>query len=191
MLLAFNTDRALARLAADAAHIERVAGVDDRPWSRSSEPDRGCPPDAPAPPARSPQERREAVATAIEIAVIGDPDRIGDVLTDDAQGWSPVFAFASPAEAITALRDRGPVFEVLDFRITRLLWTGASAAAEWHAEVVPVAPFLVGDDVLVDARDHRVTLSGASVADLRGDRISAIHTYFDDAALIEQLLLGR
>ena len=43
--------------------------------------------------------------------------------------------------------------------------------------------------MLIDSDGRPVFVVGGSVVYLAGDRIAAIHTYFDDAALIEQLLL--
>jgi hypothetical protein len=192
MLMGFDTDRALARLAADAAHIEDVSGGSDRPWSRAGASRANQARRArPQPADRRARDRCDAIADLIEIAVVGDPDRLCTVLTHDARGWSPGLTFSSRDEAVAALRERESVFEVVDFRLNRLLWSDTNAVAEWEVEVDVAAPLLVGDDVLVDAPDHHVMLSGASIVDLRGERISTIHTYFDDAALIEQVVLGH
>jgi hypothetical protein len=193
MLTLFNTDRELTRLAADAAHIAQLTGVDDQPW-RHALPARGHDNMPPAfqetdPSSGAKRLGRERLVHMIEAVVVGDPYRLGEVLTPDAIGWSPTLQFASRAEAEAALDECDSRLSIARFSIDRLWWSSFNAFAEWSAEVVPTGPFLVGDDVLIDSSERRVFLVGASVVYLAGDRIAAIHTYFDDAALIEQLLL--
>jgi hypothetical protein len=196
MLTLFNTDRELTRLAADAAHIADITGAEDQPW-RHGVPVRShdtMPPAFQEADASSGAKRlgRERLEHMIEAVVIGDPYMLGEVLTPDAIGWSPTLQFTSRAEAASALEECDSRLSIPRFSIDRLWWSSLNAFAEWSAEVVPTGPFLVGDDVLIDSNERRVFLVGASVVYLAGDRIAAIHTYFDDASVIEQLLLdGR
>jgi hypothetical protein len=193
MLLLFNADRRLAKLAADAAYIESVGGVRDRPWRRPDQVrgESATGSDRAGRPARTAidAEGCGGLARAIQIAVVGDPEMLPEALTEDAQGWSPTLAFGSRAEAEAALRDHDSSLAILDFQITRLCWSSIVVFAEWYVEATLSVPLLVGDDVLIDASNRHIALCGATVADRRGDLISAVHTYFDDAALIEQVVL--
>ncbi len=134
--------------------------------------------------------RRGELEHAIEVVVVGGPGSLEDVLTDDAVGWSPTLRFSSRAAAEDALRDRVASLAVLRFRVDRLCWAAPFAFAEWHLEAVQTDPLLVGDDVLIEGTGRHVSLAGASVVELRGDRIAGVRTYFDDASLIEQVVLG-
>lgn len=193
MLTLFNTDRKLTRLAADAAHIAEAAGADEQPWRRGEadrhrrelRPDLRLPVEPP-----QPSVDRARAEHLVEVAVVGDPSGLADVLTPDAVGWSPTLQFSSRAEAETALRGCHTCLHILRFHVDHLWSSTFNLFAEWSAEMTSTGPLLVGDDVLIDADERRVFIVGASAISLLGDRISAIHTYFDDAAVIEQLLLG-
>lgn len=195
MLTMFNTDRELTRLAADAAHIVEVTRADEQPWRRTVPARRhdDLPPAFQEGDALSSEKRlgRERLELLIEVAVVGDSSRLGEVLTPDAIGWSPTLRFTSRAEAESALNDCDSCLSIPRFSVDRLWWSAFNAFAEWSAEVTQSDPILVGDDVLIDSNQRRVFLVGASVLTLVGDRIAAIRTYFDDATVIEQLLLDR
>lgn len=124
------------------------------------------------------------------MAVVGGPGPLGEALTEDARGWSPAFSFAARAEAETALRDQVIPVTVLSFDVDALFWADPFAFVEWRLDATVDDPLLVADDVLIEAQGSPLALSGATVAELRGGRIAVVHTYYDDAALIEQIILG-
>ena len=51
--------------------------------------------------------------------------------------------------------------------------------------------YFVDDDLLLEPSGRRVHLSGVLVAQLRDDRIAVAHLYYDDVALLEQMLTNR
>jgi hypothetical protein len=195
MPLLFNTDRALARIAAntrpsgsrppeDSRH-GRVWRAAELAWSptplqlgRRLSGD--LPPD---------DERRGPLERAIEVACVGEPDRLGEALTADAEGWSPTLAFSTRAEAEEALRDQTSALTVTAFEVDRLCWSDPFVFAEWQLEAMQSEPLLIGDDVLIESHNRPIRLAGATVAELRFERISWVHTYFDDASLIEQVVV--
>jgi hypothetical protein len=192
MLTLFNADRQLSRLAADAAHIARITRASEQPWRGrliDHSPHGARPGIQRGPDALGHQLDRARIEQLIEVAVVGDANRLRDVLTADAVGWSPTLTFNSRAEAESALRECHSCLSIRAFKVDQAWWSASNVFAEWSAEVVSTGPLLVGDDVLVETADRRVHLVGASLVYLLGDRISEIHTYFDDAAVIEQLLL--
>lgn len=193
-----NLGRRLAELAADAVRREDRAtrsGHDPPPWRRDR-PDplttlRWRPPVASVRGASRPLEDRhlDELISVIRVAVVGGPDPLGEALTEDARGWSPALAFATRAEAEAAVRDQASPLTVLSFDVEDLYWAEPVVFAEWRLDAVVTEPLLVADDVLVEARGRPVTLAGATVAELRGGRVVVVHTYYDDAALIEQVIL--
>ena len=108
MLTLFNTYRTLTRIAADAAHIAEMTGTNEQPWRRASiapSHNNDIPPAFHDENELSSAERlgREQLEHLIEVAVVGDPNLLGDVLTPDATGWSPTLRFTSRSEAVSAL----------------------------------------------------------------------------------------
>ena len=65
---------------------------------------------------------------------------------------------------------------------------GDHAIAEWRVAAEHTGPLVISDDVAIEPTGRHVELAGASFAEFRGDRICAFRSYFDDAALVEQLL---
>lgn len=195
-MLVLNLGRRLAELAADVAQTGQ--GARDpaaAPWRRGG----GTHPTAPlAPPAHAIGDRAvhlddptvRHLIGVIRVAVVGGPGPLGEALTEDARGWSPAFSFAARAEAETALRDQVIPVTVLSFDVDALFWADPFAFVEWRLDATVDDPLLVADDVLIEAQGSPLALSGATVAELRGGRIAVVHTYYDDAALIEQIILG-
>ncbi|MCZ7529648.1 MAG: hypothetical protein M5U31_04495 [Acidimicrobiia bacterium] len=122
--------------------------------------------------------------------LFGNAAQLLTVLTTDARVWSPSVCFSSTAEARSVLSDNISSLDVSDFRFDRLSWAAPCAFAEWRLAARHVEPLLIGDDVLIEGSDAPVTLVGASIAEIRGERIAGLHTYFDDASLIEQVVMG-
>lgn len=199
MRLHFNTDRLLARLAAEASFASSADGAagGERPW-------RHTPtirtPGPPTPLDRAAADtgqlaagdpRRVHLEAALRATIVGDPGSVGCALTVDAACWSPSMSFTSRSEAEDALAGQPGALAVEKFRVGSLWWCEPVAIAEWHVDASLVGPLLVGDEVLVDRPGRHVDICGASIAAFRDGRIAAMHTYFDEAALIEQVLLAR
>lgn len=194
MHLRFNTDCTVARLAAEASRDR--SDRPERPWRQRP---RVAATSMPTPLGRAAADngelavddpRRSRLEAAMRAAVVGDLDSVVHVLTADAAGWAPSGSFNSLAEAVGALDDQPEALAVDDFRFEGLWWCRPVAIAEWLAETSISGPLLLGGDVLVDRTGHRVAVAGASFALFEDDRVAAVHTYFDEASLIEQVLLG-
>lgn len=199
MHLRFNTDRLLARLAAEASQTSSADAPFDRerPWQLAPTIQT---PGTPTPLDRAAADtgqlaagdpRRVRLEAAIRATVVGDPGAAGRVLTADAACWSPSLSFTSRSEAEDALAAQPGALAVEEFRVGSLWWCDPVAIAEWHVDASLAGPLLVGDEVLVDRPGQRVDVCGASIAAFRGGRVAAMHTYFDEAAVIEQVLLAR
>jgi len=131
----------------------------------------------------------EHLEALIRVAVAGEPDEVSRNLTPDATGWSPAGAYYSRVDAVALVARSMAWLRVDDLHVTRLLWSAPFALAEWSLTASHREPMLIRDDLLVEPSGRTVALDGAAAIELSGQRISSAHVYFDDASLIEQLLL--
>lgn len=195
-MLILNSSRLLAELAAEATRGEPLKGLRQASWRQVVDGTRlpagrlslagraglGLDPGEP---------QWSELSRLLETAVLGGPDPLQEVLTEDARGWSPTFSFESRDAVTRALRDQpSPILPVV-FGLESLLWADPVVVAEWRLDAVVADPILVADDLLVEAQGRPFTIGGSSLAELRAGRIALIHTYFDEAAVIEQVILDR
>jgi limonene-1,2-epoxide hydrolase len=66
---------------------------------------------------------------------------------------------------------------------------GDNAIAEWRVGADHTGTLHIEDGLEIEPSGRRLVLAGATFAEFRGDQICAFRNYFDDAALLEQLLL--
>jgi hypothetical protein len=187
MMLPFNADRPVAHVAAASGRGEVSRWASARAWSPAAVRLSGPPIDAR--PTLSDAPERERLENVIETLVVGEAEQLQHVLTDDAIGWTPALSYATRHEALSALPAHISPLRVTEFWVDRLMRAPPFLFAEWHLVAVPSEPFLVADDVLIDIGDEPVHLCGASVAKERGQRVESVHTYYDEAVLVEQLIL--
>jgi hypothetical protein len=137
-----------------------------------------------------PADPAAVLALAIEAAVTGDPALMESVFTDDVIAWSPNMSVTSLAELEAEFADRDDALSNVVFAVDSVdVVGGAKAIAEWRLSADHTGPLHIGDEVL-DASGRTIVLAGATFAEFRDGQICAMRTYFDDAALIEQLVLG-
>ena len=121
--------------------------------------------------------------------VVGEPVELHLALAADAVGWSPSGAFTYRDQAVTLSLESVSSLVVEEFHIESLSWDDPVVSAEWRLVARQSEPLLIDEDILVEPTDRLVLLFGATIAEIRCDRVVVLHTYFDDAALIEQILL--
>jgi ketosteroid isomerase-like protein len=129
-----------------------------------------------------------ALRRLLDATVTGDRDAMSDLVTSDVTGWSPNLFVTSRDELLAALEQRDDAFSGIEVRVQALDHVGDKAIAEWHVAVDHTGPLAFEDDVVIEPTGRRLHLSGATVAEFDGDRICAFRSYFDDLALVEQLL---
>lgn len=186
----FSADRLLTLLASTSATGPGQHATGGQRWTGTAEL-RPTPPPEPMPDGQAlgvDDVWRRALAELVRLALVGDPDLLCDALTSDAAGWSPTGSFASRAEAEEQRREHATSLTVEQFTVDRLWWCDPIAFTEWRLVAIHNAPLLVADEVLIEASGHAVTLVGASLATIVGGRIALMHSYFDDAAIIEQVV---
>jgi hypothetical protein len=136
--------------------------------------------------------RQEMITKALEASLVGDPELIRNVFTEDVTAWSPNLLATSRAEMEEALEDRDDALSNVNLVVDSVDVSGPKAFAEWHVSADHTGPFFVGDDLLVEATGRRLMLAGVTVAHFAAtdDRIDSIRHYFDDAALLDQMRAG-
>ena len=132
--------------------------------------------------------RKQVLADAIKAevgAASADPQTL---FTDDVVGWSPYVTVSGlkAVAALAALREEAFSDMVITFR--GLDEVGNKAFAEWLVEADHTGPLVLSDDTALEATGRHVQLPGVTVADFREGKIRSFRTYFDDLALIEQII---
>jgi ketosteroid isomerase-like protein len=137
-----------------------------------------------------PSSQRSTLAGALEFLAAGGVGDVSEFFTDDVRGWSPTITVSSAAELELELEDRDEALSDVTVVVDAIDVIGDKAIAEWRLSATHSGPLLVADDILVEPSGTRVFLAGATFAHFRDGRIHSFRSYYDDAALLEQLLLS-
>ena len=132
-----------------------------------------------------------AMRRLLDATVTGDRATMADLVTADVTAWSPNLFVTSRDELLgpsNTTRMRSPGSRSVSRRLDQV---GDKAIAEWHVAVDHTGPLAVDDDLVIEPTGRRLHVSGATVAEFDGDRICAFRSYFDDLALVEQLLVDE
>ena len=132
-----------------------------------------------------------AMRRLLEATVTGDLATIADLVTADVTAWSPTLFVTSRDELLGALGHHEDAFSGIEVRVQGLDQLGDKAIAEWTVAVDHTGPLAVADDLVIEPTGRRLHVSGATVAEFDGDRICAFRSYFDDLALVEQILVDE
>jgi hypothetical protein len=194
MTLYVSRGRPLARLVVRAANALH-------PVSASWPVPRYSPPaPEPAPPSahHGPEHERVDLAEAVlhgllsalpeEAEPISDADR---VLAPDVVVWSPTVYATTREEVLSALCPGHEMDNALtDVQVEVLAAdpVGARVYLEWRLTARFANPCLIDDDLLVEPTGRLVETSGVQVATFDAGRLVSVHCYYDDLALLEQLV---
>jgi len=132
--------------------------------------------------------RKQVLADAINAEIGAASADTETLFTDDVVGWSPYVTVSGlkAVAALAALREEAFSDVVITFR--GLDEVGNKAFAEWLVEADHTGPLVLSDDTALEATGRHVQLPGVTVADFREGKIRSFRTYFDDLALIEQII---
>lgn len=134
------------------------------------------------------QTHAELFVHAVEAVVGAGPDDPSTLFTDDVHTWSPVLNVSSLEELSEAILDRDESLSNVTVAVRSLHAGGNRVMAEWRLDADHTGPFAVSDDLTVPATGRHIHLGGATFAEFRGDKISSLRSYFDEMALMEQLM---
>ena len=136
------------------------------------------------------ESRSSVLVRALETAVgLGDEDP-SSLFTEDVQAWSPALMASSLPELSDALKVRDEALSNVTLAIRSLHVGGNTAIAEWRVDADHTGPLTVDDELTVEATGRHVHVGGATFAEFRGDKIRAFRSYFDEVALLEQLIVA-
>ena len=128
---------------------------------------------------------------ALEATLNPDHATVVEVFTEDVVAWSPTLAATSREELEAQFEEHDDALSNIDFSVDALDVVGDKAFAEWRLTADHTGALVIDDDLVFEPTGRRIVLAGATVAEFRGEQVSAIRNYFDDAAIIEQLLLDN
>jgi ketosteroid isomerase-like protein len=135
---------------------------------------------------------REALFRAAMAALItGDTEHLDQLFTEDVVGWSPILSVTNRQELAEAIGDREDGISNVVIEVDAVDVIGDKVIAEWRLAADHTGPLAIDEDLVVEPSGAHLVLAGASFGEIRGDKICAFRTYFDDAALLEQVLLPQ
>jgi hypothetical protein len=76
----------------------------------------------------------------------------------------------------------------VSIQIDALDVVGNKGYLEYRVSAVFSGPFFISDDSVIEPNGREMLLGAAMVAEFTGDKISAFRNYFDNAALLEQMV---
>ena len=130
---------------------------------------------------------RRAVETCIR------PDetsiaQLGELFTDDATVWTPNLLTTSLAELAGALSFREDAFSDVAIQFDGVDVFGGKGFVEFRVSANFSGPFVIDEQVAIEPNGRRLLLGAAAFAEFESGKIKALRAYFDDAALLEQML---
>lgn len=134
------------------------------------------------------ESRAQVFARALDTAVGVGKDDPAELFTDDVRCWSPALNVTSLAELSAALQDRDDSLSNVTISVRGLSSAGNKVIGEWRLDADHTGPLTLSEDYTVDATGRHLHMGGATFAEFRDDKICALRSYFDDLALIEQLV---
>ncbi len=135
-------------------------------------------------------DRRRVLRRALEACILGQVEALPELFTEEVSGWSPNMLVASLADLTEVVADREDALSDVNVQVDALDVFGHKGFVEYRVSAVFSGPFVISDDVVVDPNGREIALGAALVADFAGDKISAFRNYFDDATLMEQMLVA-
>src|SRR5215510_500239 len=134
--------------------------------------------------------RANVLKRALEACFHGEVDALPDLFTEDVSGWSPNMLVASRAELAEVVAERDASLSDVSLTVDILDVIGNKGYAEYRVNAVFSAPFVIDEDTVIEPNGRELLIGAAFVAEFSGDAISAFRNYFDNAALLEQMLVA-
>ena len=133
-------------------------------------------------------DRRTVLRQALEACIKGEVDPLPALFTDKVSVWSPHAHASSLGELTEVVSLREDALSDVDVQVDALDVFGNKGLVEYRVSAVFSGPFVLDEETVVEPNGRTILLGAALVAEFDGDKISAVRNYFDDAALLEQML---
>jgi ketosteroid isomerase-like protein len=135
-------------------------------------------------------DRRSVLQRALEACVRGEADALPEFFTEDVTVWSPNLFATSLEELTGSIALREDALSDVEVQVDSLDIFGNKGFVEYRVKAVFTGPFVIDADTVVEPNGHEILLGAALVAEFTGNKISALRNYFDDASLLEQMLVA-
>jgi hypothetical protein len=133
--------------------------------------------------------RAGVLERALEAAFHGEVGALRELFTDDVSGWSPNMLVSSFDELAEVVAERDESLSNVSVQIDALDVVGNKGYAEYRVNAVFSGPFVIDDETVIEPNGRETLLGAVLVAEFSDDdKISAFRNYFDNAALLEQML---
>ena len=134
--------------------------------------------------------RAETLRRALEAGLTGDANVLPELFTDDVSGWGPHMLVSSLDELKETLAAREDALSDVQIEINSLDVFGNKGFVEYRFNATFSGPFVLDEETTIEPTGDKILLGAALVAEFEGDKISAFRNYFDDAALLEQMVVA-
>ncbi|HUK94216.1 MAG TPA: ester cyclase [Gaiellaceae bacterium] len=132
--------------------------------------------------------RAGVMERALEACFNGEVDALPGLFTENVSGWSPNMLVSSIDELAEVVKERDASLSDVSLQIDALDVVGNKGYAEYRVNAVFSGPFHVDEETAIEPTGREVLIGAAIVAEFAGDKVSAFRNYFDNAALLEQML---
>lgn len=134
--------------------------------------------------------RAQVLRRGLEACIAGDVDALPGLFTADVSGWSPNMLVSSLDELSETVASREEALSDVTIEINSLDVFGNKGFVEYRLNAVFSGPFALDEDTVVEPTGGTILLGAALVAEFSGEKISAFRNYFDDASLLEQMVVA-
>ena len=132
--------------------------------------------------------RGRRLALALEAGLTGETGAISGLFADDVSGWSPNMSVNSLEELTEIVQSRDDSLTDVSVAVQGVDAAGNKAFAEFVLTATFSGPWVIEEDLVVEPNGREIVLAGVCAADFSDDKISAFRLYFDDLALMAQLV---
>ena len=132
--------------------------------------------------------RAGVMERALGACLKGEVDALPELFTDDVSGWSPNMLVTSIDELAEAVKERDASLSDVSLQIDALDVVGNKGYAEYRVTAMFSGPFEIDEGTVIEPTGSEMLIGAAIVAEFTGDKISAFRNYFDNAALLEQMV---
>jgi ketosteroid isomerase-like protein len=135
------------------------------------------------------EERGARLARAIVASISGDTAQMQGLFADDVIASGPAVRASSRMELAQQIERRVRAFSERKVTVAPLDVAGEQACVEWVASGVHSGPLAVGPAPrgVIEPTGKRVRIRAISVAEFDGDQICSFRSYWDTAALLDDL----
>lgn len=123
-----------------------------------------------------------------------DLTRVRGHLATDVITWTPHFFAVSRDQLLTSIdatEFEGDTLSEVALEVTHTCVDQARVYVEWRLTARFTSPGFIDDDLLIEPTGRLLETAGVEVVTFTGDQVTAVHCYYDDLALLEQLITSR